>query len=86
MDILEVLKELNIEYELQEHKAVYTVDDLQDVFMEMEGIGCKNLFLKDAKKKLFLYTLPDNKRADLKTLPEKINSKRLSYAHEKDLQ
>lgn len=67
MDILGVLKELNIEYELQEHKAVYTVEDLQDIFMEMEGIGCKTLFLKDAKKNLFLYTLPDNKRADLKT-------------------
>ena len=86
MDILEVLKELDIEYEIQEHKAVYTVDDLQDVFLEMEGIGCKNLFLKDAKKNLFLYTLPDNKRADLKTLPEKINSKRLSFANENDLQ
>ena len=86
MDILEVLKELDIEYELQEHKAVYTVDDLQDVFLEMEGIGCKNLFLKDAKKNLFLYTLPDNKRAYLKTLPEKINSKRLSFANENDLQ
>ena len=86
MDILGVLKELNIEYKLQEHKAVYTVEDLQDVFIEMEGIGCKNLFLKDAKKKLFLYTLPDNKSADLKTLPEKINSKRLSFANENDLQ
>lgn len=32
MDIFEVLKELNIEYEMQEHKAVYTVDDLQEVF------------------------------------------------------
>lgn len=75
MDILGVLKELNIEYELQEHKAVYTVEDLQDIFMEMEGIGCKTLFLKDAKKNLFLYTLP-----------EKINSKRLSFANENDLQ
>lgn len=52
----------------------------------MEGIGCKNLFLKDAKKNLFLYTLPEDKRADLKTLPEKINSKRLSFANENDLQ
>ena len=52
----------------------------------MEGIGCKNLFLKDAKKKLFLYTLPEDKRADLKLLPEKINSKRLSFANENDLQ
>ena len=62
------------------------MDDLKDVFLNMEGIGCKNLFLKDAKKNLFLYTLPEDKRADLKTLPEKINSKRLSFANENDLQ
>ncbi len=86
MDILEVLNKLNIKYNMQEHKAVYTVEEMQDVFLDMEGIGCKNLFLKDAKKKLFLYTLPEDKRADLKTLPEKINSKRLSFANENDLQ
>ena len=86
MDILELLKEMNIEYELQEHRAVYTVEDVQEIFLNLDGIGCKNLFLKDIKKNLFLYTLPDNKRADLKTLPEKINSKRLSFANENDLQ
>lgn len=86
MEILEKLDELNIKYEIQEHEAVYTVKDLKDVFLKMEGIGCKNLFLKDAKKKLFLYTLPEGKRADLKLLPEKINSKRLSFANENDLQ
>ena len=77
MEILEVLEDLNIEYKMQEHKPAYTVDDLKDVFFNMEGIGCKNLFL---------YTLPEDKRADLKTLPEKINSKRLSFANENDLQ
>ena len=86
MEILEVLDKLNIKYDIQEHKAVYTVDDLKDVFINMEGIGCKNLFLKDAKKKLFLYILPEDQKADLKTLPEKINSKRLSFANENDLQ
>ena len=86
MEILEVLDKLNIKYDIQEHKPAYTVDDLKDVFLNMEGIGCKNLFLKDAKKNLFLYTLPEDKRADLKTLPEKINSKRLSFANENDLQ
>ena len=86
MEILEVLEDLKIEYKMQEHKPAYTVDDLKDVFLNMEGIGCKNLFLKDAKKNLFLYTLPEDKRADLKTLPEKINSKRLSFANENDLQ
>lgn len=86
MEILEVLDKLNIKYDIQEHKPAYTVDDLKDVFLNMEGIGCKNLFLKDAKKNLFLYTLPEDKRADLKILPEKINSKRLSFANENDLQ
>lgn len=86
MDILDVLDKLNIKYNMQEHKAVYTVEEMQEIFLDMEGIGCKNLFLKDAKKNLFLYTLPEDKRADLKTLPEKINSKRLSFANENDLQ
>lgn len=86
MEILEVLDKLDIKYDMKEHKAAYTVEDLKDVFFDMEGIGCKNLFLKDAKKKLFLYTLPEDKRADLKSLPEKINSKRLSFANENDLQ
>lgn len=86
MDILEVLKNLNIKYEIQEHVPVYTVEDIKNISLDLEGIGCKNLFLKDAKKNFFLYTLPEDKRADLKTLPEKINSKRLSFANENDLQ
>ena len=85
MDILEVLNKLNIKYDMQEHKAVYTVEEMQEIFLDMQGTGCKNLFLNDAKKNLFLYTLPEDKRADLKTLPEKISSKRLSFANENDL-
>jgi len=38
VDILEVLKELDIEYEIQEHKAVYTVDDLQDYLLQTKTI------------------------------------------------
>ena len=44
MDILGVLKELNIEYELQEHKAVYTVGDLQDVLWKWKELGVRISF------------------------------------------
>jgi Ala-tRNA(Pro) deacylase len=43
------------------------------------GVHCKNIFLKDKGGALWLVTLPDEKRADLKALPEKIGSKRLSF-------
>lgn len=86
MDILDVLNKLNIKYDIKEHKAVYTVEEMQEIFLDLEGIGCKNLFLQDVKKKLFLYIFPEYKRADLKMLPGKINSKRLSFANENDLQ
>ena len=42
---------------------------------------CKNLFLRDAKgKRHFLVVVPAEKRVDLSTLPEKIESTRLSFA------
>lgn len=85
MDILEVLKNLNITYEIQEHVPVYTVDDIKKIFWKLKGIGGKNLFLKDARGKFFLYILPQDKRADLKILANKINSKRLSFANEVEL-
>ncbi len=85
MDILGVLKELNIEYKLQEHKAVYTVEDLQDVFLEMEGIGCKNLFLKGKKKGYFLYTLPEDKQVNLKELAKVLHVSSFHFASKEDL-
>lgn len=85
MDILEVLKNLNITYEIQEHVPVYTVDDIKKNSWKLKGIGGKNLFLKDARGKFFLYILPQDKRSDLKILANKINSKRLSFANEVEL-
>lgn len=41
MDILDVLNKLNIKYDIKEHKAVYTVEEMQEIFLDLEGIGCK---------------------------------------------
>ena len=47
--VLDTLDEQNIEYEMFEHQAVYTVDEIEDsdLWNHENGIGAKNLFLRD---------------------------------------
>ena len=51
MDIYELLKKLDIKYEEISHKAIFTVEEGKEIDREMklEGVACKNLFLKDHK-------------------------------------
>ena len=44
--VLDTLNEQNIEYEMFEHQAVYTVDEIEDsdLWNHENGIGAKNLF------------------------------------------
>ena len=61
------------------HRAVFTVEDVLETPHGLPGEDTKNLFLKDAKGQLFLVTMRHDRRADLKTLPALIGSKRLSF-------
>ena len=47
--VLDTLNEQNIEYEMFEHQAVYTVDEIEDsdLLILENGIGANNLFLRD---------------------------------------
>ncbi len=45
------------------------------------GVNVKNLFLKDAKDQLWLVSAPFERQIDLKSLPAKIGSKRLSFGN-----
>ena len=78
-ELLRFLEGRGIDYRLYEHEAVFTADEALSVVGHVPGVHCKNLFLKDKANGLWLVTLPDQKRADLKSLPEKIGSKRLSF-------
>jgi Ala-tRNA(Pro) deacylase len=80
-ELLRFLHEIGIEYVLHEHEAVFTADEALKVCGHIPGVHCKNLFLKDKADALWLLTLPDEKRSDLKSLPEKIGSKRLSFGN-----
>ena len=52
-EVLDTLKKLEINYELVNHKAVYTIEDMNNLNKEIfKGAEiCKNLFLRDQKGK-----------------------------------
>src|SRR5947209_6532724 len=80
-ELLRFLWQCGIDYALHEHEPVFTAEEALKVCGHIPGVHCKNLFLKDKGDALWLVTLPDEKRADLKSLPEKLGSKRLSFGN-----
>lgn len=85
MGILKILNKLEIKYELLEHEAVFTVEEAKKIENMVEGIGCKNLFLKDKKGNYFLLVIEENKKANLKDLALKLNVAKLSFATAEEL-
>lgn len=86
MTIEEKLNNLNIDYQKVEHPAVYTVEEVKEKVPYIDGIGCKNLFLKTQKKENFLYTLPEDKQINLKNLSEILEVTRFHFASPETLE
>ena len=82
MNLYDVLERLNIKYEQIEHEAVYTMEDIQNLNMNIEGESCKNLFLKNKKGEFYLMVLPEDKRADIKAMAKENGIANLSFANE----
>lgn len=80
-EIYALLDAKGVTYEVLEHEAVYTMEDMDRAGITAKGGVCKNLFLRDAKgKKHFLVTVPEERRVDLKMLADIIGSTKLSFA------
>jgi len=77
------LYELGITFDVTEHEAVYTINDIKKIDgIKFEDI-CKNLFLRNENgKRHFILVMDENKTADLKSLKEQIGTSRLSFASE----
>lgn len=69
----------NIRYSTFEHRPLFTVADGEEVWPNLPGLHCKNLFLKDHKDKLWLVVMPGAMRADLKALAATIGAGKLSF-------
>lgn len=79
--VYERLKELGISYEVTEHPAVYTIEEMEQLGVTLKGDVCKNLFLRDYKgRRHFLVVLLKDKTADLKHLRQELDSTPLSFA------
>lgn len=84
--VYELLEKLNIKYDKIDHEPVFTAFEAAEVVTNnIEGIGCKNLFLQDTAKNYYLYFVTETKRGDLKALRDIIGSRRLSFASEDKL-
>jgi Ala-tRNA(Pro) deacylase len=77
--LLARLDALGIAYELHDHDPVFTVAESSALDREIGGTPCRNLFLRDKKKKNYLVVLPNERPVDLKSLPDQIGSGRLSF-------
>ena len=78
-DLFHRLKALGIATTTLEHPAVFTVAESSGIEDRLPGGHTKNLFLKDAKDRLFYVMAWTATEVDLKALPKVIGSGRLSF-------
>jgi Ala-tRNA(Pro) deacylase len=78
-DLFARLEDLGIATETKTHPPVYTVEEARALRGEIAGGHCKNLFLKDKKQALWLVVCREDAAIDLKALPARIGSARISF-------
>lgn len=85
-EVYKKLNELNIEYRIINHKAVFTMEDVINENIEPFENIIKNIFIRDDKKRnYYLVLVSHNKKVNLKELENKLNTKHLTFASEEDL-
>ena len=86
-EIKAFLEEKNIPFTWVEHKAVFTIEEMEELGLESMDEIAKNLFLRDQKgKRHFLFVIRADKQANLKELGEKLGIGKLSFASEERLE
>jgi len=80
-EFLAFLDRLGVAHDTIEHPAVFRVGEGEDVKAAIPGAHTKNLFLKDAKDRLWLISAEDKAVIDLKRLHHVIGSGRLSFGN-----
>ncbi|MFL5295425.1 MAG: prolyl-tRNA synthetase associated domain-containing protein [Phenylobacterium sp.] len=80
-DLIALFDRLGIAHDTIEHPAVFRVGEGEDVKARIPGAHTKNLFLKDAKDRLWLISAEDRAVIDLKRLHQVIGSARLSFGN-----
>lgn len=84
--VYDILKKLQINYEITEHPALFTAEDSEKYGVTIDGVDCKNLFLRNKdKSQYYLVSLPLEKRANLKELQNVLKESKLSFGSDEAL-
>jgi Ala-tRNA(Pro) deacylase len=79
-DLLDLLKQLNINYLRYDHPPVYTVEEADLHLKDASGLGTKNLFLKPEKGGLYLLLVVlEHKKVDLNRLGKQMGLGKLRF-------
>jgi len=79
------LKKYNINYVKYDHPAVFTVQESNNVNLNLKCLHAKSLFLKDEKGRFYLVCMEANKRLDMKFLQKHLNVSKLRFASPEEL-
>ena len=77
--LLGLLDSLKITYRLYEHAPIFTVAEGLEMERGMPGLHCRNLFLRDKKKTMFLISAANETKIDLKALEDLLPCERVSF-------
>ena len=77
--LLKELDRLGIDYKIHHHPAVFTVEESLSVTKHIPGAHCRNLYLRDRKKRNFLVVARNETEIDLKSLEKALECGRLSF-------
>ena len=85
--VFAVFNELGIPYENVDHPALFSQADNDKRPLNLDGVILKNLFLRNKNKgNYYLFTLPLDKKADLRLLQTILSESRLSFGNEDKLE
>ncbi len=78
-DLLACLDQLGIKTKTYEHEPIFTVAQGLHFEKSIPGAHCRNLFLRDKKKVMYLVVLRNETLVDIKKLASLIGAGRLSF-------
>jgi Ala-tRNA(Pro) deacylase len=78
--LFEMFDRLNISYKNFTHRAIFTVEEGEDLRKTLPGAHTKNLFLTNKKETIYLISMLDDQRLDLKNFRKLMQEKDLTFA------
>lgn len=79
-DLFHLFDQLNIETKTYGHEPLFTVEQAKKAVAHIPGGHCKNLFLKDSKKRFWLIVAQADAKVSLKKMAKDLPAPELRFA------